>query len=203
MRGRFDEARRLLEQDRRILDELGLVLAASAAAEMGGIVELLAGRPAEAERHLREGLALLEPTGEKSELSTLTAILAEAAYRQGRLDEALELASRSELAARPDDLTTQVQLRGAKARVLAARNQAVEAERIAREGTDLASSTDFLNLHGEALLALGEVLAQGGKAAASAEAAREAAALFEQKGNLVALAGARTFANATASPARA
>lgn len=202
MRGRFDEARQLLEQDRRILDELGLVLAASAAAEMGGIVELLAGRPEEAERHLRHGLALLEPTGEKSELSTLTAILAEATYRQGRLDEALELAERSEKAAAPDDLTTQVQLRGAKARVLASRNQAAEAERIARQGAALAASTDFLNLRGEALLALGEVLALGGKAAAAAAAAREAAVLFERKGNLIALARARAFADAKGSPAR-
>jgi ATP/maltotriose-dependent transcriptional regulator MalT len=203
MRGRFGEARQLLIRDRRILDELGLVLAASAAAEMRGIVELLAGRPDEAERHLRDGLALLEPTGEKSALSTLTAILAEATYRQGRRAEALELAELSEKAAAPDDLTTQVQLRNVKAKVLADRRQAAEAERIAREGVALASSTDFLNLHGESLLALAQVLTKGGKSPEGAEAAREAAALFERKGNLIAQARARTLAQARTSAARA
>ena len=200
MQGRFGEARAFLERDQRILDELGLVLARSATAETWGIVELLAGRPEASERHVREGLAILEPTGEKSELSTLTAILAEATYRQGRFDEALDLALQSEAATAPDDLTTRVQLRGAKAKALAGQGRVAEAADVAREAAALAATTDFLNLRGEALLSLGEVLAAAGNPDGAAEVAHQAGELFERKGNLVAGARAREFLEAV--PAR-
>jgi ATP/maltotriose-dependent transcriptional regulator MalT len=176
------------------------VLAGSAAAETWAIVELLAGRPEESERHARAGLTILEPTGEKSQLSTLVAILAEAAYLQGRFDEALELALQSEAAAAPDDLTTRVQLRGAKAKALAAQGRVADATGIAREAAELASTTDFLNLRGESMLALGEVLAAAGNSDEAADAAREAGGLFERKGNLVARERAREFLEAI--PAR-
>jgi DNA-binding SARP family transcriptional activator len=194
LQGRFDEARAYLERDRRIVEELGQKLAASAAAETWGIVELLAGRPEEAERRLRAGLALLEGTGERSQLSTLTAVLAEAACLQGRFDEALDHAARGEAAASPDDLTTHVQLREARARALAATGKPNEALDVARDAAELAGTTDFLTLRGESLLTLAEVLVAAGHAEEAATAAGDAVELLERKGNLVTAERARALA---------
>ena len=58
-----------------------------------GAVELLAGDPAAAEREFRAGLATLEAIGEKGNLSTVAAYLAEALAAQEKDDEALEYAS--------------------------------------------------------------------------------------------------------------
>ena len=191
MLGRFEEARALLEQGHAILDELGLRVASAVAAEIGGMVELLAGEPAAAEERLRAGIALLEPMGETSGVSTLTAILAEACYQQGRPDEVLELSARSARLAPDDDFSTQVQWRGPQAKVLAARGRFAEAEALASEAVSLAAESDFLNLRGNALLALAEVLRVGGRLAEARSAAEEARALFEQKGNIVSSAGAQ------------
>src|SRR5206468_2800349 len=72
-----------------------------------------------AEERLREAYGILEPMGEKSGLSTVTAILAEVLYRMDRHDDALEAAAASAEAAPPDDLSSQVQWRGTRAKVLA------------------------------------------------------------------------------------
>jgi DNA-binding SARP family transcriptional activator/tetratricopeptide (TPR) repeat protein len=199
LQGRFDEARAYLEQDRRLIEELGMVIAASAAAETWGIVELLAGRPAEAEKRLKAGLALLEGTGEKSQFSTLHAVLAETACLQGRFDEALEHADRGEEAASPDDLTTHVQLREARAHALAATGHPVEALEVAREAASLAGTTDFLTLRGESLITLAEVLSAAGQADEARAAAAEALELLERKGNTVTAARAQAVANEVAA----
>jgi hypothetical protein len=91
MQGRFADARPLLERDREIHDELGLRVLAGVAAEIWGLLELLADQPQAAEERLRAGIAVLEPMGETSGVSTLTAMLAEAVYRQGRDGEVLAL----------------------------------------------------------------------------------------------------------------
>jgi predicted ATPase/DNA-binding SARP family transcriptional activator len=191
MLGRFEEARALLEQGRAIIDELGLRVAEAVAAEIGGMVELLAGDPAAAEERLRAGIAVLEPMGETSGVSTLTAMLAEACYQQGRPDEVLELSKLSARLAPDDDFSTQVQWRGPQAKVLAARGRSSEAEALASEAVSLAAESDFLNLRGNALLALAEVLHVGGRLAEARSAAEEARALFEQKGNVVSSAAAQ------------
>ena len=157
------------------------------------MVELLAGEPTAAEERLRAGIALLEPMGETSGVSTLTAMLAEACYQQGRPDEALELSARSARLAPDDDFSTQVQWRGPQAKVLAARGRSAEAEALAGEAVSLAAESDFLNLRGNALLALAEVLQVGGRLAEARSAAEEARALFKQKGNVVSSAGAHNL----------
>jgi hypothetical protein len=85
----------------------------------------------------------------------------------------------SERAASPDDLTTQVQWRGPRAKVLARRGERAEAERLAREAVELASRTDFPSLRGDALANLAEVTGDGWE---------DAAAEYRRKGNLAALA---------------
>jgi hypothetical protein len=71
-----------------------------------------------------------------------------------------------------------VQWRGPRAKVLAARGERDEAERLAREAVELAERTDFLNLRGDALANLAEVTGSG---------LEDAAAAYTQKGNAAAL----------------
>ncbi|MBA2331484.1 MAG: hypothetical protein H0V94_01670, partial [Actinobacteria bacterium] len=61
-----------------------------------------------------------------------------------------------------------------------------EAERLAREAVAKAAGTDYLNLHGDALARLADVLRLAGRDGEAATAALEAGVLYEAKGNVVA-----------------
>jgi DNA-binding SARP family transcriptional activator/class 3 adenylate cyclase len=193
MEGRFEEAWACVERDGAILHDLGLRLVVGSSTELAGIVGLLAGDAAAAESHLRLGFAVLEEMGDRSGLSTNTAMLAEAVLAQGRDEEALELTVQSERAAAAEDLPVQVQWRGPRAKALARRGELGAAERLAREAVSLAARTDFLNLHANALLDLATVLQHGRRLEDSAAAAAAAKALYERKGNLVGAGAARSF----------
>jgi tetratricopeptide (TPR) repeat protein len=177
MAGEPAEARELLRRDREILESLGLELLALFTAEVWALVELLAGDAVAAERELRRSYDRLAQLGEIA-APTMAAILAEALWRQGRHDDALEATEASERLTPPDDLTTQVQWRGPRAKVLAARGDREEAERLVREAVELAERTDFLNLRGDALANLAEVTGSGLEQAAEA---------YRRKGNIAAL----------------
>ncbi len=202
MEGRFDEARELLERDRAIIEDVGLRVAAAVASEVWGILEMLAGRPDAAERRLREGYDILEAMGEKSGLSTLAAMLAHVVHAQGRYDEAFRFTQVSEEGAPEEDLSANVYWRAARAKVFARRGRLEEAERLARNALELAEATDFLNMHGQALMDLGGVLRLAGRGSEAVTAVREALRLYERKGNAVAAGQARALqAELLASPA--
>ena len=86
-----------------------------------------------------------------------------------------------------------MQWRGPRAKVLARRGELDAAERLAREAVSLAGQTDFLNLHGNALLDLATVLRHSRRLGDAAAAADAANALYERKGNLVGADAARSF----------
>ena len=202
MEGRFDEARELLERDRAIIEDVGLRVAAAVASEVWGILEMLAGRPDAAERRLREGYDILEAMGEKSGLSTLAAMLAHVVYAQGRHDEAFRFTQVSEEAAPDEDLSANVYWRAARAKVLARRGRLEEGQKLARNALELAEATDFLNMHAQALLDLGEVLRLAGHASEAVTTVGEALQLYERKGNTVAAGDARALqAELLTSPA--
>ncbi len=188
---RFDDADEFMARDRAITDELGTRLTAAAAAELYGWVLMLADDLPAAEAEARRGFDSLLEMGDRSSASTLAAVLAQILYALGRLDEVLELTALGRDESSPDDLHTQIQWRGPRAKVLARRGELEEAERLAREGVELAGPTDFLNVRATALLDLAEVLLAGGRAEEAAAAVAAAAALFEQKGNVVGLARSR------------
>ncbi len=179
MAGDFDEARRLIRQANEVLGELGRMQSVVSYHEAE--VELLAGRPAEAERRLRPGYESLEAMGERSLLSTTAALLAQAVVEQGRDDEAAALCEAGERFADEEDLITRAMCRGVRARVLARRDDLEAAETLAREAVALAARTDHLTDQGDAQLALAEVLEAGGDAAAGNAAASAAVDLYERK----------------------
>ncbi len=191
--GRFDEASDFMARDRAITDELGTRLTAAAASELYGWVLMLADDLPAAEAEARRGFDSLLEMGDRSSASTLAAVLAQILYALGRLDEVLELTALGRDESSPDDLHTQIQWRGPRAKVLARRGKTEEAEQLAREGVDLAGPTDFLNVRATALLDLAEVMLADGRADEAAVVVAAAAALFEQKGNVVGLARSRAL----------
>ena len=191
-RGNFEEARELAAQARGAFDELGMELLGQAATTLAyGEVELLAGDYQAAERELRAGAEALEVMGERGYRSSVDAFLARAVHRLGREEEAEELARRAQESASEEDLWSQVLSRGTRASASAARGDVATAEALAREGLELVEGTDALDLHGLALLDLAELLALAGRSDTAAEAAEEALALFERKGNEVSAERAR------------
>jgi hypothetical protein len=115
-----------------------------------------------------------------------------------RLAEALCLIGRGEEAAgavRPvpsppenGSLSSSARWRLAHARVLALQGELAEAESHAREATALVASTDLLNLRGDAMLVLADILGAQVRSVESAAARGEAVRLYERKGNVAAVA---------------
>jgi tetratricopeptide (TPR) repeat protein len=191
--GRIKDARGQIAASRSIYKDLGQRLGYGATSILEGEIELLAGDAEAAERVLREGFELLESIGETGYLSTIAASLAQAIYRQKRYEEAERFSELSEQAAAPGDLAAQVGWRSTRATVLARRGEAEQAEDLAREAVDIARRTDHLNMHAEALLALADVFAIGGRPAQAIPAIEEARVLYDGKGNLFMAEQARTL----------
>jgi class 3 adenylate cyclase/tetratricopeptide (TPR) repeat protein len=184
MRGEFDLARALIREGSAILDELGRIYSAGIS-HHEAFVEMLAGEPAIAEERLRRGYDRLEEMGEKALLATTAAVLAQAVYAQGRLDEAQRFYEVSREAAVGEDLSAQVVSRGVRAKILARQGRADEAEALAREAVELVAQTDFLTYHGDALLDLAEVMRLRGQPEQEAAAMQTALELYELKGNII------------------
>src|SRR5262249_7633790 len=83
------------------------------------------------------------------------------------------------------DVLTQVLWRGVRSRILAAQGRIDEAEELARQAVTIGESTDFLNTHADALVALAEIRGRAGRGEEASAAAAEALALCERKGNRV------------------
>jgi class 3 adenylate cyclase/tetratricopeptide (TPR) repeat protein len=191
MRGDFDRARALSDRARATLEELGRsVVAASTSLDSCG-VDLLAGDPAAAERHLRRDSEALSEMGETYLLSTVAAELARAVVLQGRDAEAEALTVTAEELAADDDIASQALWRSVRGKVLARRGDLGAARRMATEAVELVRRTDAAVTLGDALLDLGEVLERCGDMAAAHDAYEEALLLFERKGNVVAAASVR------------
>jgi class 3 adenylate cyclase/tetratricopeptide (TPR) repeat protein len=191
--GRFDEARDLARRSEAIFRDLGLSLLLAGLHHYSAGIELLAGDPVAAERELRVGFEEYERMGERARLSTTAALLAVALHAQGRDEEAHRFTVVSEEAASSDDLASQVHWREARAQVLARRGEVGEALNLAREAVEVAAETDFLWMHGDALVALAEVLRVAGSLQESMDAAEQALALYEAKGDLVSAGNTRAL----------
>jgi tetratricopeptide (TPR) repeat protein len=188
-----DAARRDRTEAHRILAALGRPVDAAAITTWTSCVDLTAGDPGAAERELRPALARLEQAGERGNLASLAAQLAEALYAQGRYEDAIAAAARSEAAASEDDLHAQVAWRSVRAKALAHVAPGADAVTLAREAVELAGATDSPVLVVDALCALATVLAGTDEGRASAE---RALALAEEKGDDAAARLARSLSPA-------
>jgi predicted ATPase len=192
MGGCFELARELLASSRALLAELDPTLN-SAVSHPRAIVEMLAGDPVAAEASLKADSETLDEMKDKSLLSTTDAFRAQAILAQGRYEEAERYTRLSEQRAAADDLITQIIWRSVRARILATRGRLKAAESLARYAVSLAAKTDFLSHHGDALLDLAHILRRAGRHKEAHASAAEALSLYEQKGNSVAGATARSL----------
>jgi tetratricopeptide (TPR) repeat protein len=84
-------------------------------------------------------------------------------------------------------VSTQVLGRSARARVLAARGSFDEAQRLARDAVERSEATDDLNMRGDTLVDLGEVLDAAGDREGAVAALDSALRLYEEKRNAAAV----------------
>ncbi|MDX6397940.1 MAG: hypothetical protein QOJ43_1348 [Gaiellaceae bacterium] len=185
--GQFDEGRRLVDEAAASYEELGSRLEAASARAFGHAdIEFLAGDLPAAERALRRGYDELGDLGELGHRATVAALLSRTLEAQGRLDDAEHFARLVEATASDHDIWSQVLVRLTRAKVLAARGRQAEAEKVAREALEVVERTDFLELHGDVLGDLGDVLWRRGRKDEARECIEQALGLYEQKGNTVA-----------------
>ena len=168
-----------------MLEELGWKVRSALTSLVSGPVEMLAGDDVAAESELRLDYAALDAMGERNYISTTAGFLAEALFRQGKIEEAESFISRCRELAAPDDVVTQVLWRTVLARILSGRGESNEAELLARRAVELVEATDEPDSLGSALLTLAEVLVAAAKEGEAASAATRAAASFRAKGNVV------------------
>jgi tetratricopeptide (TPR) repeat protein len=160
---------------------------------MAGWMEVWAGDPVAAERIARAGSETLIRVGERSFLSTVAVVLAEALYDQERYDEAEQWTKTAEEAGARDDMTTQVGWRRIRAKILARRGERANAEVLAREAVQVSDRTEALFDQGSARLDLAEVLRLAGREPEAQPLAEEALRLYEQKGIVGLVKRARAF----------
>jgi class 3 adenylate cyclase len=195
MRGRTDAARAAYREAQTVYADLGLRLQLATAAFGAFTAEFVAGDFPAAEREARKGYEILSGIGERGYLSTQAAMLGEALYAQGRVDEAQEYANVCREAAGTEDSHSQTQWRTLLAKVLARRGEIVEALRLAGDAVERASAMrTFPLLEGDALMSLAEVLRLVGRRIEAAAAAARAAAAYERKANIVSADHARSLA---------
>jgi class 3 adenylate cyclase/tetratricopeptide (TPR) repeat protein len=193
MLGHFDAARELVERVRAMTEDLGLArgLPFILRAEHAWIVETLAGDAAAAEREIRIAYEVLEQMGGKGLLSTRAARLAQSLYAQERYEEAEHYTEISEQAGASDDIVTQLLWRQVRAKVLARRGYAEDAEKLAYDAVALAEPTDALDMRADAISDLAEVLRLVGRTDETKGVLEDAIRLYEQKGDVVSATRAR------------
>jgi len=191
MLGRFRDAQDVAAKAMAIAEDLGSTWSFALAARMAGDVERLTGDWQAAERMYRRGYEILDRMGEKGQLSTLAVLLGNAVYAQGRHDEAFDLTKVSSDVASPEDFMSQMLWRALRAKVLARRGAASEAESLGRDAVEVGRKTDSIDVQGDVIMDLFDVLRHAGRAEAAREAAEEALGLYGQKGNVVSAARAR------------
>ncbi len=197
---RGEEGRSLCSEARVTLLELGWNFEAALVSIDLGPIELSLERPDEAERVLRSDFETLRDMGEHNYLSTTAGFLAESVRRQGRLDEALELAEFSAGLVAPGDTLTQALWREVSALSLAEKGQIDRAESLAREALMMVLETDGLTTHAEAHVTLAEVLRAGGRIDESSAAAADALTCFAQKGHRPGIRRVRTLIRSLSDP---
>ena len=188
MLGRFEEAWGIgHEVSRRLRDLTG---------DQGGEVRLaeiatLAGDHEAAARYWRVWCDLLEERGHHAMLSTCAPQLGRSLCALGRYDEAEPLAQLGRELGDEQDVATQTLWRQVQALVCSHRGQQEEAERLAREAVAIAEGTDGLNMQGDALCDLAEVLQRGGRPHEAAAMLEQALERYERKKNLAMVAQVR------------
>ncbi len=123
----------------------------------------------------------------------MAAFLSRVLQARGLTEEAESLARLVAETASEHDLWSQVLHRLTSARLAAGAGRLAEAEELARAAVAILDGTDLLDLHGDALLDLADVLRLAGREQEARETAEAALDLYLRKGNEVAAERARAL----------
>jgi tetratricopeptide (TPR) repeat protein len=179
--GRFAEARAACRRVQSIFTAAGAKLDWARSAQGAGRIELMAGHPAAAEQILREGYEALNALGERGSRANIVTLLAEAAYAQGRFDEALRLAGEGEALAGAGDFDAQGRWRATRAKLLARRGQFRAAIRLADEAVALVPATSEAPERAEFLVAKAEAARLAGALDQARDSLRQALQFYQDR----------------------
>ena len=186
MVGRFDEAREHVGRSTEIFVDLGQRKWQADAAWKSGLIARFDGRLDDAKRHLRESYRSFQEQRDGANAPPTACDLAQVLCDLEEYGEAMELSEFARSQAVSHDLESQVGWRCVRARTLAGRGRFDEAEPLARQALELVTPTDFLVLHGDALVDLGEVMLAAGRKEEGTDAIAGAIERYERKGALTA-----------------
>jgi DNA-binding SARP family transcriptional activator len=194
--GAFEAARELIESARSTYEELGhRASAATTSAAILGDLYLLESEAVAAEATFRWVCEELERTYAYSHLASRAGDLAEALYRQERIDEAADWVAVAESHSAVDDLDARLLWMPVQAKIAARRGDLDEALALASNVVQISEETDGLNRRAAVQMDLGEVALLAGRASLARVAFERALGLFEKKGNVVGVALARSRMN--------
>jgi class 3 adenylate cyclase/tetratricopeptide (TPR) repeat protein len=204
LRGRADAARRMIASSRRMVEELGVTQRVLEADLFAGLIELLEGDAAAAERWLRPAYEGLRAQSLDVDAAQAAALLGRALLAQGRIDEA-EACSRESEALAGDSFKAAIAWRGVRSEARAARGDHAGALELARAAVEIAAATDDLLDHADARQSLAVALRAAGRGGEADAEARRAIELWDAKGatQLAERANARLGRAATPMQARA
>jgi hypothetical protein len=187
LRGRFPEARQLLQRASRVLPESPDLLMIGNDVLSEAIVELAAGDLERAGRLLERGLEEADHgiVGSRSQIAHIASLLARTRLLQGReadAERAVEIAERASVAS---EISAQARWRQVKGLLLARRGGADSARQLVQEAVNGTRRTQSPDIQAQALTDLAEVLRLAGDRSHAAEAAEQALALYRQRGDKV------------------
>jgi DNA-binding SARP family transcriptional activator len=188
MNGELAPARELVQRTQIILAGIAHPRPLITIAHATGLIEVLGGNPARAEGAYRDGIEIAREIGDRRSITALGLALVEALCLLGRAEKAAEQLQSVPRPAEDGSIEASARWRLARARVLALQGELAEAESHARDATALVASTDLLNLRGDVMLVLADVLGEEARSVESAAALGEAVRLYERKGNVAAVA---------------
>jgi tetratricopeptide (TPR) repeat protein len=188
MLGPVEEGLRMgVEACRRLSDLAGGGVGFGALAD----IHALAGDLPAAAEEMRRWCDYLEQRGQVGNLSYYAPRLGRWLCALGRYDEAEPLAQRGRELAAVGDKAAEIGWRQTQALVDSYWGRHAEAETLAREAVGFADQTDALDLQGEALSDLAQVLEAAGKSAEARDALEQALDRYERKRNLTMAARVR------------
>jgi class 3 adenylate cyclase len=185
--GRPADARAALARSQEIFSNLGAELALAESAIPAGMVGLVIGDRAAAERSLRHGYEACRAMGERGYVFAIGELLAEALYAQGHFQEAQQILDELRTDQTPDAIAAQLG-RLTQAKLLAGRGQFAAARQLADEEEAAYHASIASPLHRASLLETRAEIDRLAEAPGQAAASLRAALRIYQDRGAIALA---------------
>jgi len=179
--GRFAEAREAIACAQAVYGRSDARYTRAMVVAASGEIELIAGDPATAERHLRDAYEAFHAIGERGILSSVAGRLAEALCAQGRLEEAQQMTEEAQAAAPPGDIEAQARWRAARAKLVARGGRFPAARTLLDEAAALVSATSWAVLQAEILMAKAEVDRLAGEREQAGASLRAALRIYQDR----------------------